>query len=153
MLALPTQSELLERFDYNPETGDLTYKTHRSAKYIGTKVKTDDRYSKVRVNGKRYKVHRLIWMIMTGEDPGEMFVDHINQDKQDNRWCNLRLATKVQNGVNVSRQTNHLTPWGYLVRCSDAGKRVYVGTFKTQEEAQAAYSERLKLLHGEFAPA
>ena len=154
MLTLPSQECLLEKFEYIPSTGKLLYKKHRSDKYIGKPVVSKgNRYLKVRVNGIRYRAHRLIWMMMTGEDPGELFIDHINQDKRDNRWSNLRLATKVQNGANISFTIGQQSRWGFIVRCTFEGRRIYVGTFKTQEEAQKAYNIKKHELHGEYAPA
>lgn len=44
-------------------------------------------------------VHRLIWLIVTGEWP-EMKVDHINGISTDNRWANLRLADDAQSSAN-----------------------------------------------------
>ena len=149
MKALPSQAELLQRFKYNPETGELTYKTAYGGRTAGTKK---DGYIRIRHKGHRYRAHRIIWMMMTGEDPQTLNIDHINGDRSDNRWSNLRLATKAQNGANIARVTNCVSPWGFIVRASHEGKRHFVGTFKTQEEAQEAYENKCTTLQGEFSP-
>ena len=41
--------------------------------------------------GSTYFHHRVIWFLMTGEDPGEQTVDHKDRDRSNNRWENLRL--------------------------------------------------------------
>ena len=45
-------------------------------------------------------VHRIIWAIHNGEDPGELQVDHINGKRNDNRIGNLRLVTPSENDRN-----------------------------------------------------
>ena len=48
----------------------------------------DDDYRKLTFDREIYLSHRIIWMWMTGEDPGEMEVDHIDRDRFNNRWSN-----------------------------------------------------------------
>ena len=48
---------------------------------------------------KLYQAGRVAWFLHTGEDPGEMMVDHINRQKDDNRFENLRLFTRQQNSL------------------------------------------------------
>jgi hypothetical protein len=44
------------------------------------------------LNYQYYMAHRLAWRMMTGDDPDELTIDHINRNPFDNRWENLRLA-------------------------------------------------------------
>ena len=53
-----------------------------------------------------YLAHRVIWALMTGEWPTDE-IDHINHDRSDNRWENLRQVTRHVNKKNVSKQRNN----------------------------------------------
>ena len=46
---------------------------------------------------KGYQVHRFIWECFNGVIPEDKVIDHINNDKEDNRLCNLQLVTHQQN--------------------------------------------------------
>ena len=46
---------------------------------------------------KSYLVHRFIWECHNGVIPEGKVIDHINNDKEDNRLCNLQLVTHQQN--------------------------------------------------------
>ena len=97
----PTREYLCEVFDYDEWTGELTWKRPTSSRVrIGSPVGTDDGrgYRCLKLNGARYKVHRLIYKMMMDEEPQE--VDHINNDPSDNRWCNLRSVTRQENQLN-----------------------------------------------------
>ena len=63
-------------------------------------------YLEGKILGKYYKAHRVIWLWMTGEWPKEQ-VDHINHDRTDNRWCNLREASRLENYRNQSQYKNN----------------------------------------------
>lgn len=58
-------------------------------------------YTKIRIGKALISTHRAVWIYHHGAIPAEMVVDHINQDKHDNRIENLRLATTRENGRNV----------------------------------------------------
>ena len=56
---------------------------------------------------KRYKVHRLVWEAFNGPIPAGMQVNHINEDKNDNRFENLNLMTCKENvnwGTGIRRR-------------------------------------------------
>ena len=91
------QKYLQETFDYDPETGVFKRK--------GRKYKQECAapYRQVRIGKRKFYVHRLIWIYMTGEDPGKLEVDHKNRDSHDNRWNNLRLVTRGENQFNTSQ--------------------------------------------------
>ena len=48
--------------------------------------------------------HRIVYALQTGLDPGEMFIDHVNNDKDNNKP--LRLASKLQNSHNRNGRRN-----------------------------------------------
>lgn len=91
--------------------------------------------------------------------PDNMVVDHINHNRLDNRKCNLRICTIQENGLNKKVSPNNklgvkgVRKLGnkYQARISFNGKRIFIGSFDTLEEAQAAYNQKANELHGEFS--
>jgi hypothetical protein len=57
-----------------------------------------DGYLRAKYSGKNYYIHRLAYRLMTGADP--RYIDHINGNRSDNRWLNLREVSKMQNRHN-----------------------------------------------------
>ncbi len=102
------------------------------------------------------KMHRVI-----NKTPKGMDTDHINNDKLDNRKCNLRTATKSQNDCNRRRQRNntsgfkgvsfHKSSGKWTARIALHRKMHNLGLFPTPELAHKAYCKAAKELHKEFA--
>lgn len=63
-------------------------------------------YIIIKFRQKAYKAHRLAWFYVTGEWPKDQ-IDHINRDKTDNRFDNLREADNSLNVHNVGIQKNN----------------------------------------------
>lgn len=90
----------------------------------------------------------------------DQIVDHINGDTLDNRRCNLRIVTKLQNNMNVKKRKNcksqykgvTLRPsgrWGVYIQAT--GRNICGGTFDSEIDAAKKYNE-LALTHfGEYA--
>ena len=145
-----------EHFDYNPETGVLTWRVSpRYRTKIGDVAGSMNNkgYRRVMFKGKAYLAHRVIWLIVTGKWP-EKDIDHINGVRDDNRLCNLREATRGENCQNVKSHSNtgvrgvHLTKKGYYhAQLLLDGKRVLSTTFKTFDEAVAAVTAAKKKYH------
>lgn len=99
---------------------------------------------------------------MTGRDP-QHFVDHIDGDKLNNKWANLREADNGQNKQNGSLYRNNRS--GVKGVCWDASHkawRAYIGVngvqrklgrFKSINDAASAVAAERERLHGEFARA
>lgn len=167
-------------FDYNAETGQLIWKEREccwfpdvracrifNAKFPGKVTGCDDRkgYLHVRMLGKLYFVHRLVWAWHYGEWPTAGYdLDHIDRDGFNNRIDNLRLATRSQNCVNSHKPRGNNKEKGYtyvkdygklgkyLAQASWEGKKHNLGVFDSKEEAINAYDKFAKENHGEFYP-
>lgn len=119
-----------------------------------------DGYIRVRVGGKEYRAHRVIWEMFNGPIPEGMLVDHIDRDVYNNRIENLRLATRQQNNANsMGKYSKSGLPKGvtksrnrYRAKIYYNGETHCLGTYDTVEEAKAAYDEAAEILHGEFVP-
>jgi hypothetical protein len=98
--------------------------------------------------GKQERGHRVAWMMMYGEIPKGMVIDHINRIRHDNRIENLRPISHADNvrNQNQSRRlskykgVNYVKPRGkWRVRVKLYGKDYHIGTFETEELAAWAY--------------
>ena len=163
---------LRELLDYDPEDGTLTWR-HRpnptndrgismfNGKLAGRKTGHlgNHGYRSVNIDGRLYLAHRVIWAIMTGDWPIDV-IDHRNGVLADNRFCNLREATRTQNMQNskMRKDSQHKLK-GIIPRAGgrwaatiQAAKKVHMlGVFATPEEAHAAYCAAARELHGDFA--
>lgn len=150
--------------NYDPETGSLTWKIKGNNQYVypGKSVGwiTDKGYLRCELNRQSYYVHDVIWFLVTGKWPKEQ-IDHDNGVKNDNRWDNLREATNSQNQANskpfkknklglkgVYKETYGN---GFRAQIKVNGEQMYLGYFKTKEEAALAYNKAALKYFGEFA--
>jgi hypothetical protein len=109
---------------------------------------------------KRIMMHRVIMARMLGRELVKReFVDHINGVRHDNRRANLRLCTSAQNTQHRKVPSNNtvgykgvsLNRTRYVAVIVAYGKRYYLGSFGTPEEAARAYDAKAIEVHGEFA--
>jgi hypothetical protein len=94
---LPDTEYLRALFNYEPDTGVLSWKddTGKKKKEVGSPDKKE--YLLVNLHGRILRVHRICYAIHHGKDPYPLTIDHINRDTSDNRICNLREAdSKLQ---------------------------------------------------------
>ena len=56
---------------------------------------------------KLYSVHRFVWECLNGIIPEGKVIDHINNDKEDNRLCNLQLLTHQDNCKKSSKNRDY----------------------------------------------
>lgn len=161
-----SQEKLKQWMHYDPTTGVCTrLRAFKGPCSVGdvlgkkSKGKEND-YLSVDLAGGRYKLHRLIWVYMTGSFP-EFEVDHENGVRYDNRWKNLRPCGRVHNQQNyklpVTNKTGYLGVHynkkrnRYRAQIRYGGEQHRLGYFKTAAEAGAAYLAA-KRKHHEFQP-
>lgn len=143
---------------YCPETGVLTWRVTTGARGMaGAKAGSvrADGYRAVKVRGRLYKAARVAWFCMTGAWPAEE-IDHINGDRDDNRWGNLREVSRAVNMQNIRRAQKRsvLGVLGvsrhrrkYRACIKKDGKSTYLGLYETAELAHAAYVAAKRELH------
>ena len=153
----PPLEVLRQYFNYNPDTGDLTWKVHRGGyarKGSLAGALDPDGYLRVRINRIRHRVHRISWCLHYGEEiPENTFIDHINGDRSDNRIENLRVVTSSGNCFN--RVKHRLETPETAIGVAKSGNRwkakvgnTHLGVYETYVEAvaarEAALTERLR---------
>lgn len=156
-----TQDLIKELFLY--KNGCLFWKVKKANnvklfEQVGSASKTD-RYLRVMLNKKSYKVHRLVYFLHYGYMP--KYIDHINGDTFDNRIANLRDATVEQNNQNAKIRKDstsgikgvfiHKLTGKWAAACQSNKKRKHLGLFDTIAEAEKAVKSYREQLHGEFA--
>lgn len=156
----PTQARLKKLFSYDQETGILSWLSPPKQKWrIGKRAGWFDEYWRVLVDGMKLRASNVIWKYTTGKWP-PVTIDHKNLKKYDDRWVNLRLATRSQNSANLKARSKtgikgtSLTKNGrYSVTIRHRTKQYYLGRFDSKVEAKAAYLKKAIELFGEFARA
>ena len=101
-------------------------------------------YRNISLFGRTYLEHHLIWFIYYGVWPSGQ-IDHINQQRDDNRIVNLRDVSKAENARNRTRNPNSkLGEHGiwfnkrthkYVAEITLNGKKVYQKSFTDLDEA------------------
>lgn len=159
--AMLTPERARERLSYNKETGDLTWLSGRRAGYKAGGFHRSSEYNRVNIDGVYHQAHIVAWMIATGSRPADQ-IDHLDLDKTNNRWSNLRPATRSQNAANRAAHRNKLfhlkgayqrRDGNWFSSITAGGKQYFLGYHPSGELAHAAYAKAANDLHGEFARA
>jgi hypothetical protein len=149
-----TAERLRELLAYDPETGVFTRRSN--GRVTGHRDRKG--YLRIGIDRRSHGAHRLAFLYMTNAWPIDQ-VDHINHQKADNRWANLRSATNAQNHANVDTRktggTGFRGVWlhrnKYRVRIQHNGRKLNLGSYATPEEASAVYQEAVRRLFGTYA--
>lgn len=145
--------------DFKTKGAFHTFHTRFAGKPSGCECKITG-YILVGIGKKLELAHRVIWQMHFGEIPQDMVIDHINQNKKDNRIENLRLASKSQNALNSKISKNnksghkHISfhekrnKWVLQLKVKD---RKILKEFKNIDDAIKLRDDLIKEMHGEFA--
>ena len=173
---------LREAMSYNPDTGLLTWKVRPihhfknddrwsaqqccdrwNTKYAGKPAcvqVTEAGYLTGCIDGETVYAHIVAWAIVSGWKPVNE-IDHRNLDRANNRWVNLREATRSQQMKNRRAHADSTSQFLGVSFRKDRGvwranifaegKQKFLGTFKDEERAARAYDAAALLYHGDFA--
>lgn len=131
------QELLKEHLNYDPDTGIFTWiKGSRIEKQAGSLNSRG--YRQLRIKGKSYLAHRLAFMYMTGNFP-ENTVDHIDCNKDNNAWANLRSLSSADNSLRITGLGVYKSAKRWIAKISIRNERVYLGTFDCPLIAGLAY--------------
>lgn len=105
-------------------------------------------YRRIGMNGKQFKIHRLVAETFIPNPDNKLFVDHINRVRDDNRVENLRWVTRSENQRNTSSYEK-VTERNGTHRCDDVSqynkehhRRYYPTVAQFKKEYNAAYRQK-----------
>lgn len=170
VIALPDQQTLKNLFNYDPNTGLLTwaernrkyfkkewshkkFNSHNAGKPALTSLDGEGyMYGCVTINGTRtfFKAHRIIWKLLYNEEPEQ--IDHDNRIRTDNRKVNLIKANPTINAQNRKLRSDNLTGFNGVSKTASNKYMARIGTtclgtYSTALEAHRVY-EAAKIKEG-----
>lgn len=158
-----TLERLKSVLSYDSQTGIFVWRVQlgwkgRAGSPAGTRHARG--YTHIMVDQKLHLAHRLAWFYVTGNWPKDK-IDHIDCDRANNRFDNLREATASQNSQNSKKREGkasklkgvswHVRNRKWESRIKRDGKQIRLGLYGTEEEAHAAYCKAANELFGSYA--
>jgi hypothetical protein len=145
MKQYPTQEYLNSILEYRD--GELYWKINNGKKLAGDRAGTyvkSTGYRTIGINHKIYPEHRLIWIIFNGNISSDIYIDHINMNRKDNRIENLRTLTHAKNllnnkAKNIYMRKNRSKPFEAYI---GTGKDRITKSFATIKEAEEWVAEK-----------
>ena len=155
-----TQEYVKSLFIY--KDGDLYWKISRT-----NRIKIGDKagfihptgYKYIRINNKNHRTHRIIFLYHHGFLP--QYLDHIDQDKLNNKIENLREVTRIQNGMNRKSYKNSSSKykgvsWNkqnqkWVSYITINKKRKHLGSFINESDAAKIYNSAAIEYYGKYA--
>lgn len=160
-----TAERIRELVSYDPENGIFTWRV-KKARWLNVGDVAGriggNGYWSIKVDGRAYQAHRLAFLWMTGEWPTQ-HVDHVDLDRLNNRWVNLREASRSQNQHNLPKFSTNTSgykgvsfhkcagKWRATIRVN--GKNLHLGYGATAEDAAELYAAAARKYFGDFARA
>lgn len=106
--------------------------------------------------GMKYNIraHQFIWFVSNNQQDdyfmSDKVIDHINNDRSDNRISNLRVVTQQKNmfnqpkarGFHLKKDCNKFESY---IKVNQ--KKIYLGLYETEKEAHQAYLDAKKIYH------
>lgn len=158
--SLPKREFLESALDYDPESGELTWRTRTPDMFADSPRFSAESHANIwngrnagkpafqriqkgyragSIDGSPALAHRVIWKLWTGDEPET--IDHINGDKLDNRISNLRNVSQEENNKNSPIYRNNTSGWPGITKTKHGrwkvqiGNGEYLGVFLKLEDA------------------
>lgn len=174
---MPVENKILGFYNDNHEECDISLSTYVKIELLGRGKELEINYFLISTNCLE-KVIKHNWYIdsngypmtytarsktlhkhLFGKQQKGFVIDHINRNKLDNRYENLRVITAKENSYNRTKSNNSNNKYKgvikrgnkYVASISKDGKRHEIGGFETEEDAANAYDMMAQELFGEFA--
>ena len=143
-----TAEELRAAVIYSRATG--SFWDANSGREIGNN--RSGMYAKIYVRGRSYLAHRLAWLYVHGEWPSKQ-IDHIDGNPRNNEINNLREVDDIENHQNtLCRGYRFDARYGtYRAQIKVRKQWTDLGSYRTAEEARAAYEAASIKYFGEFS--
>lgn len=117
-------------------------------------------YVRLSIESKKYWAHRAAWFYVTGQWP-EKQIDHIDRNRANNAWQNLREATQTQNNANAKKPINNTSGYKgvffnsetnlFVAQIGFQNKNYQLGGYVDVVEAAKAYDAAAIKFFGEYA--
>ena len=141
---------ILYLFNYDKKEGKLYWKNPPNKRIRpGTEAGSVnfEGYRRIKIHGKSYRAHRIIYFLETGEQPKE--IDHRDRNTGNNKFFNLRDGTNGVNQRNKGLRKDNTS--GYIgVTWNKRNKKwfvsanqKYIGCFTCKKEAAKVYDETM----------
>lgn len=153
-----TAERARELLAYDPDTGVFRWRRYRgrmAAGFVAGSLHDTTGYLRVRIDGRGHFPHRLAFLVMLGRWPADE-VDHIDGNRANNAWSNLRECARGMNSQNqrgaqrgnksgfLGVQRNGVA-WRAVIQVD--GQRKHLGQYDTPENAHRAYLRAKRELH------
>lgn len=146
-----------EYLTYDASTGNLYQLKKRPKIQVGSLAGGINKkgYRYIQLNGRKYPSHHIVWFIETNSFPQKQ-IDHIDGNKTNNKFSNLREVTNKQNTENRGKQKNNKTGYKgvsfnnrlkkYVAQIQHNNKPIHIGVYQNSYDAHLAYEEKAKEL-------
>lgn len=158
-VAILTHARLIELLHYDPETGEFTNLKKRGRLGAGMRAGAIDHegYRLISIDKARYRAGRLAWFWFYGAWPTHQ-IDHLDGNHSNDAISNLRDAeprinAQNKHGPTRANKTRRLGVYpngsGFMAQATINGRAIYLGTFRSADEAEAvALQARRQLYRG-----
>lgn len=112
----------------------------RRNKFLKPSIQKNTGYTRICVDKKTYKIHRLVAEAFIPNPNNHPYINHKDKNKTNNHidnleWCTPRQNTEHSYGTKYSGTYLHNRKNGYVAQVVHNKKPIYLGIYNTQKEA------------------